>query len=382
MSDSKAKIKLVQIIAESNLSGGPRHVLDLLEFVDKNIFDCYLLCPSGDLARQARDIKNITVINTLMRSKYDIIAVYKINRILSEIQAKKHPFNPIIIHTHGPRAGLLGRWAKPPGVYSVYTEHRWDNDYHLENRINEYIQLSLLKQFNYKTNQIIAVSNSVKNFLISHKLAPEERISVVPNAINLKNLNYKTHKPKLKQGNHFIIGTVGSLNHQKGQIYLIEAMEKIIKAYPHLMLEIVGEGDVRGELESRIFELGLERHITLLGRQNNPEKYMTNWDVFVLPSIAETFGIVILEAMNSKIPVIASSVGGITDIIKHQKNGILVPARDVKAIAEAVIDLLSHPAKSAKLVREGAKRVLQYDWKFVVKDIEKVYLNVVSKHSQ
>lgn len=371
-----SKIKLVQVIADGNLGGGPAHVLGLLKHIDKSLFECHLICPLGDLARQARDIPGVTVETSLMRSKFDFFAVRKINKIICQIQASGNPFAPIIVHTHGPRAGLLGRWATPKGAFSVYTEHRWDSDYHLESIVNEYLQLSLLKRLNHRTNLVIAVSNAVKDFLIYKKLAPPARIALIPNAIEI-NGSCQRPRSKSKQANHFVIGNVGNLNLQKGQSYLIEAMPEVIRRYPHAMLEIIGDGEERKNLELKIQALGLGRHVTLLGKQNDPMGHMAKWDLLVSSSIAETFGIVILEAFVCGLPVVATAVGGVKDVIKDRKHGLLVPSSNPKALANGIVELLDHPALAEKLARAGRERAKDYDWKVVVKKIEKVYEGLI-----
>ncbi|OQB06675.1 MAG: Alpha-D-kanosaminyltransferase [bacterium ADurb.Bin212] len=377
MSNQQSKIKLVQIIADSDLSGGPRHVLGLLSSINRSKFECFLICPNGNLSREAKEISRLEVINIEMSSKFDLVAMSSINKILSQIQSQNNPFGPMIVHTHGTRAGFLGRMSLPKGVLSVYTEHRWDADYHLENRINEWLQLYWLKRLNQKTHLIIAVSNSVRDFLINRKLAPDARIRVIHNGIDLQNAKSKMQKAKNSKGNHFIIGNVGNLNHQKGHEYLIEAMPEILEHYPHAMLEIIGEGEERKNLESKIQDLKLERHVTLLGKQVDPMSFMAKWDLFVLPSVAETFGIVVLEAMSQKLPVVATQVGGVPDIIKHNKNGILVSPHSPESIAEATIELLSRPAKMEQLARNASDRVKDFDWKKIVSKVEREYLELI-----
>lgn len=372
---SKQKIKLVQIIADGDLGGGPKHVLGLLSHLDKSKFDCYLICPEGDLARQARDLKGIEVITTLMRSKFDLVALSKIKKALNQIQAKGMPFGPMIVHTHGPRAGLLGRWAAPKGIYSVYTEHRWDGEYHLENKFNEWLQLTLLKRLNSKTNLVVAVSESVKNFLAVRQLAPGNRIQVIPNGIDLENVEVK--RKKVKAGPHHIIGNVGNLNHQKGHIYLVEAMSEVIKKYPHATLEIIGEGPERALLEEKIKEMQLEKHVTLLGRQTEPLLHMAKWDVFALSSVAETFGIVLLEAFAIGLPVVSTNIGGVRDILAHNKNALLVEPENSHALAESILELLERPALAEKFIRAGKIKVKEFDWKEVIKKIEKAYLDMI-----
>lgn len=370
------KIKLVQIIADSELGGGARHVLDLLAHIDKSRFQCYLLCPEGNLAREVRDLKGVEVIDVLMRSKFDLVAIRMIRGYLNQIRSSFDPFGPMIVHTHGPRAGLLGRWATPQGIYSVYTEHRWDADYHLESRINEWLQLALLKRLNFRTNLIIAVSSSVKEFLVQHNLAPESRMKVIPNGIDLESLKVKGKRLKGKVGNHFIIGNIGNLNLQKGQTYLIEAMIEVIKRYPHAMLEIVGEGEERSNLEFKIQNLKLEKHITLLGSKANPAEEMQKWDVFVSSSIAETFGIVVLEAFAAGLPVVATRVGGVPDIVRDKKNGLLIPPRSPKALADAITEILSRPALKESLIRAGKDRIRDFDWRKIINQLEREYSKV------
>ncbi len=370
------KIKLVQIIADSDLSGGPKHVLGILENIDQDKFDLFLISPKGHLAEQARKIKGVRVTTVEMGSKYDIGAIYDIKSMLEKIRTSKNPFGPMIIHTHGPRAGLLGRKALSKGVLSVYTEHRWDADYHLENRLNESLQKRALKSLNFKTNLVIAVSSSVKNYLVEKRLVPKNRVKIIPNGINLDQPKVKSKKLKAKEGNHFVIGSVGNLNKQKGYEYLLSAMPKVLKVYPHLMLEIIGDGEEKAELRSQIRELKIEHHVTLLGRKENPENYSKKWNLFVSSSIAETFGIVFLEAYKVGLPVVATSVGGVPDVVENNKTGLLVPARDSEALSKAILEVLNRPALAAKLKRGGQAKLKEFDWKKVVKLLEQEYLNL------
>ncbi len=368
------KIKLIEIIADSSLGGGPRHVLGLIKHIDKNLFDVYVICPSGYLSAEAKQINGVTVINVAMRSKFDLVSLWQIKQAINKIRAEKDPFGPLIVHTHGSRAGFLGRIAAPLKAKRVYTEHRFDADYHLKNQINEWLQRKILSAQNHRSQLIIAVSNSVKDFLVRNNFAPEEKIRVIPNAINLTN-----EKPKhiiAKNLTAPIIGNIANLNYQKGQIYLINAMPIILKKYPMATLEIIGEGDERKILESEIKKLRLQKHISLLGNKNKVEKYLQHWTVFVLPSIAETFGIVLLEAMAYGLPIVATKVGGIPDVIIHKKNGLLVEPKNEKALAKAILEVLDHPPLAAKFKREGFSRVKNFDWKEIIKKLEQEFIEL------
>jgi glycosyltransferase involved in cell wall biosynthesis len=294
----------------------------------------------------------------------------------------------MIVHSHGPRGGLLARKALPAGAISVYTEHIWGPGYHLEDKVHEWAQKKTLRALKNKTNLIIAVSKAVKKYLIDEKLAPEERVVVIPNGISIKSkIQNPNVKLRSKNYNNQIIGTVGSLNKMKGQIYLVEAMGEVVKSYPHAMLEIVGEGEERENLKSQISnprltggQVKLERHVTLLGKRTDVEKIMSRWTIFVLPSIAETFGITILEAYAAGIPVIASNISGVSDLVTNKKTGILVEPEDSTAIASSIIKLLDHQAEAAKLTRGGKEKVKEYEWRKVICEIEQAYINLVESN--
>lgn len=372
-----SKIKLVQVIADSGFGGGPKHVLSILKNIDTKIFELYLVCPPGQLSVEGKLMPKVEVFNFKPVSKFNIFAILKLRRIFNKIRSSYDPFGPTIIHSHGPRAGFMAREAAPNDITQVYTEHIYGAEYHLNNPINEWLQKKILTRGNERTDLIIAVSNSVKKYLIDAKLAPEEKIKVIPNGIEI-NERSREYKKRIKLGNkHPIIGTVGNLNLQKGQIYLVEAMKEILKKYPLATLEIIGDGSERQNLEQKIEQLDLGHHITLLGYKTDINQYLWHWDAFVLPSISETFGIVVLEAMNAGVPVVASKVGGVSDIIHDDRNGILIKPREPELIAENVIEILEHPALAAKLKREGKERVKDFDWKEIVKILEKEYIRIL-----
>jgi len=378
MEKKKGKIKLVQIIADSDLSGGPTHVLGILRNIDKRKFDLFLISPSGNLPNEAEKLSSVAVIKIPMRSKFDMEAKKKIFETLSQIQSDKNPFGPMIVHTHGPRAGLLGRMAIPTGALSVYTEHRWDADYSIGG-INEWFQKKVLKKLNNKTNLIIAVSSAVKEYLVETNMAPKERIITIPNAIDAEKFkgNISKSKRRIAHSNHPPhLGSVGNLNPQKGYEYLIKAMKQIVDDHPHATLEIIGDGPEKKNLSNLIKELKLEHNVTLMGRKSDPLNYVKKWDVFVLSSVAETFGIVLLEAMSVSVPIVATKVGGVKDVIENGKSGMLIPAKNPKEIAEAVDELLRRPALAAQLIRGGKERLKKFDWDKVVKRLEDEYVRL------
>ncbi len=371
----KSKIKVVEIIADSGLGGGPSHVLGILNNLDKDKFECFLICPAGELSVRAKEIRGVNVFNVEMRSKHDLRSFFQLRETLHKIQAKSFPFAPMIAHFHGARAGFIGRLVMPRHMINVYTEHSLNENYHLSNRFYEMVQKRLIARLNQRTDLVIAVSTAVKDYLLKKKLAPKERTIVIPNGLDLEEFSKTSaKKEKINEVNHApIIGFIGSLNRQKGIPYLLDAMPMILKHFPLATLEIIGKGPEKNYLRAKIETLKISRHVSFLGEKDEPAKYMKEWDVFVLPSISETFGIVLLEAMQTGIPVIASNIGGIKDIVTDKKNGLLFQPKSGKEIAEAVIEIFDNPVLAAKLKRSAFERVEEFDWRKVIKKLEDVY---------
>jgi len=369
----KERIKVVEIIADSDLGGGPSHVFGLLKSLDQQRFEPFLICPEGQLSNKVSQIKGVTIFHVPFKSKYDLISYFELKNYLTKIKSSRDPFGPMVVHSHGTRAGLFASIVASKFAFKIYTEHRWDSDYHLKNPISDFWQKRMLRRVLRRMDRVIAVSSSVRDFLVKNNFVAKDQVQIIPNGIDLvASTEYRV--PSTRVVNRApVIGTIGNLNTQKGQIYLIEAMEEILKKFPLATLEIIGEGELKKSLKFKVESLKLERHVSFLGRQSSVDKFLKKWDVFALPSVAETFGIVVLEAMNAGTPVVATRVGGVPDIIQNKKNGLLVPSRDSKALADSIIELLDHPALAAKLKRGGIERVKDFDWQKVIKKIEKVY---------
>ena len=223
---------------------------------------------------------------------------------------------------------------------------------------------------------MIAVSSSVRQYLINLGL-PKDHVELIPNGIDLGGRRSAVGGRRKGDNRAPIIGTIGSLNKTKGLNYLISAMPHILKQYPLATLEIIGDGPEKQRLIDDSRQYGIQKHVSLLGRKLDVRKYLNYWDVFVLPSTAETFGIVLLEALEAGVPVIASKVGGIPDIIENNENGLLFEPENPKAIVKAITDILEHPVLAAKFKREGQKTLQKFAWSKIIKKVELLYETVI-----
>ncbi|MCX6812343.1 MAG: glycosyltransferase family 4 protein [Candidatus Berkelbacteria bacterium] len=365
------KIKLIQVIADSAVGGGPKHLLGILKHIEKSKFDILLIAPRGWLTREATKIAGVKVQVIDFKSKFDLASLTKLKKNIAEFRSSFDPFGPIFIHAHGPRAGWFCRFAVRSGERFFYTEHLWNEDFELANFANDFFQKRGLKLICRRADKVIAVSKSVEKFLAGG-ICDSKKIVVIPNGVEI----VEGKKNADENQKEIIIGTIGALNKQKGQIYLVRVMPRILQSFPRARLEIIGEGPERKNLAAEIDRLGLESKIQLLGRQNQPEKFLKTWKVFVLPSLSETFGITILESFQAEVPVVASNVGGVGEIIKNNENGILVSPADSDRLAKAIMLILTEK-KLRDLVIKSALVSLKtnYDWNKIITDLEKIYLS-------
>jgi glycosyltransferase involved in cell wall biosynthesis len=158
-----------------------------------------------------------------------------------------------------------------------------------------------------------------------------------------------------------VIGTVGRLDPVKDQEGLVFAFKMLCESSPlgreRLRLVIAGEGPQRAGLEAQIAHLGLENQVCLLGNRTDVPRLLPEFDVFVLSSIAEGMPGVLLEAMAAGLPVVATDVGGVSEVVLHGQTGLLIPARDIRALANALSSYVSDGALRQQHGQAGRHRV-------------------------
>jgi glycosyltransferase involved in cell wall biosynthesis len=211
-------------------------------------------------------------------------------------------------------------------------------------------------------NGAIAVSDQVKEAMLQTFGHVEDKITVISNGVDVKRYNQPIDKAMVRSelgfsGDTPLLAMVGRLQEQKGHRYLIEAVSIILPEYPEIQVLFIGEGDLRDELQSQVETLKLGRHIHFLGSRPDVPQLLAASDVFVLPSLWEGLSMALLEAMAIGLPVVASEVSGTVQVILPNETGYLVPPRDVPALAKAIIQVLSDPARSQAMGIAARQRV-------------------------
>ena len=179
-------------------------------------------------------------------------------------------------------------------------------------------------------------------------------------------------------GQGLVIGTAGRLTEVKGHVYLIQAFARLINDFPNIRLEICGEGPNRAALEAEARRMNCADAISFLGWRNDYPTLALGWDMFVLPSIEESFGIALLEAMSTGLPSIASKVGGIPELLVDGVTGWLVPPRDVSALASRMRQLLNDQEGRLRMGHMARHRARdQFSLQRMAKKVEAVYDSVL-----
>ena len=370
------KLRIVQVVGDGTTTGAPRHVLLLSTELKRRGHNVLAIAPPGPIVKslEAAGVKTAKIV---MRSPLD-------RRADHEIRATAARFKPDVIHCHGTRGGWLGRLAarKIKHTALVYTEHLWTKDYAIGNPVWHEFQTRGLRYMDRFTDVTIAVSKSVKDFLVANHITPPGRIVIVGNMLDPCFSTVTRYKKPSEMPQ--IIGTVGSLNQQKGHLLLLDALVLLNKQkLPYQWrCQIIGAGPLEGEVKKRIRRLRLHGKVALMGKFDDICTAMRHFTYYVQYSRTESFGMAAMEAMALEIPTIVSNRGALPEIVKTDETGIVVPYNQPAKLADAIVKLMCDQKLCERLGQQARREVLEkYSNHKIVDHIERVYLRAI-KHRQ
>ena len=368
-------MKILYGITKSNFGGAQRYVFDLATEVKKAGHDVAVIC-GGPSSAEASTGKEGTLVEKLRGANIRVINLPHLKRDISlvdEFRSFHFIFrtlvseNPDVFHTNSSKMGGLGNLAgRLAGVRKIiFTSHGWafNEPRPAWQRVIARFFVWLTIFLSHKTVCVsVASKRDVEKWpFISSKL------EVVHNGASEFNL-------LPRESVEFTVGTLAELHRIKGLDILLKAWSKFNKRHPEAKLVIMGEGEERNNLESLAQELDITTSVTFKGYVENAKQHLSDFDIFVLPSRSENLPYAILEAGLAGLPVIATSVGGIPEIIESSINGALVQPEDPEALFSTLILLAEDQSLRARLGSNLQEHVRQnFSLSKMVRDTLAVY---------
>ncbi len=214
-----------------------------------------------------------------------------------------------------------------------------------------------------KVSGFIAVSEEVHKAMIQQLGFLQNKIVTIDNGVDTKRYQRVGHKIKLcnqlgiNPDNTYLAIAVGRLTKQKGHTYLIDAARPVVDRYPNTHFLIVGEGELKDELQAQVNRLGLATNLHFLGNRSDVPDLLAATDLFILPSLWEGLAMALLEAMSAGKPIIATSVSGTNQVMVANETGFIVAPGNSQALHEAIISILSTPTKALAMGQTAKNHV-------------------------
>jgi glycosyltransferase involved in cell wall biosynthesis len=342
------------LLVHQPIDGGVgRHVLDLFEGLTERGYDALLCGPAMPSAsRLLSDDPPSPVAATAARhlplamersvSGADLAVLARYSRI---VRAAK----PDLVHAHSSKAGAIARLGKlvHPGIPVLYTPHGYAFAGFFEHGRERMAYREAERVLGPLTRRVVAVCRAEAR--LASSVYPARRVRVVRNGIDVVDGGPADQRVRALSSQGAIVSAVTQLRPGKGVETLIDALPALIARHSDVQLVVVGDGPLRSALEARAYDRGVGAAVHFLGEHAEPSAVLRASDVFVLPSWAESFPYVILEAMSARLSIVATDVGGIGEAVVDGESGLLVGPRDPAAISRALLALLGDETLRTRL---------------------------------
>lgn len=293
---------------------------------------------------------------------------------------RKDPFDVLHCHSAYPHGYVASTFYQLTGVPVIVTPHG-PTDIMREEQIRRspVLEKRLAKGMRTAAG-ITAISNHIFDEIVSIGGISTDKVHVIPNGVNLDDF---TRAERITLDFPFVFA-MGRMVHQKGFDHLLHAFSGVIQQTPDLHLLIAGEGVHRRDYELLAASLGLGARVQFLGLVQGSQKiaFMKGAEFFICPSRFEPFGIVVLEAMASGIPVVANRVGGIIDIIEEGKQGLFAEPTSVESLRDAILLLHREPEKRKQMSNLALEKAQEYDWSIINQKYMDVYLQGIRNNTK
>jgi len=384
---SKKRKKVIFLITKANGGGAQRYVYDLATHLDQTTWEVVVAYGGdGSLATQ---LGHANIRTIPLPQLHNSLSIRQSLRALHAIVSMIRTERPAIVHSNSSVAGLLGvvasRLSRVPGI--IFTAHGWAS-----NEDRPWWQRQLLKVIHWGTVLLSHRTIAVSRALVSELNWPgvAARVTVI-NPGRTIGAMYHAEAARATLVERFPalapvaadpwIGIVAELHPIKRHRVLVAALEQLLLRHPRLRVVAMGEGVSARELEALVAAHNLESHWFFLGAVPEAARLFKAFTIITLPSKSESYGYVLHEAGIAEVPIVATAVGGVLDIVTHERSGLLVPPDRADALAAALEKLLIHPAYGTTLAQTLHTELRERTPKTMTAATEAVYHRVLASSS-
>jgi glycosyltransferase involved in cell wall biosynthesis len=373
----RSRINVMHVITELEVGGAERLLVDTVRYTDRERFDPIVVALFSGETPFADEIKRecVPVIDLAMSAKWRLDALWRFLRIV--LRERPHVIHGWLIHA-AVMSRIVGGIARVPVVIS--SRHNVEIGGALRERVNRWTSRW--------DDRMIAVSEAVREVAIVRGRIPREKIVTVPAGIPEiafppRNRARAQLVEEFQLPEHaVVVGTVARLHEQKGHADLAPVIQRLSGAEAACHYLWIGDGPERGALGRLVSEVGISDRVRMTGSRSDVSVLLAGMDIFLLASRWEGLPVAILEAMAAGLPVIATSVGGTPEIVVHGETGLLVPAGDSDALADAVSRLSRDPALRRRMGEAGRERVTtEFGIETQVRRLEDLYARLLREKS-
>jgi glycosyltransferase involved in cell wall biosynthesis len=366
------RVNLLHLITELEPAGAENLLVDIARKLDKDEFNLKVayVYGMGTLAEEIRDA-GARVFDLSRKGKVDPLLLARLVALLRRER---------ILHTHLAHASIVGRVAaKLAGVRLITTTRHyayWNKKRSLAHWMER--RTAILN------SNLIAISENVKKYMIVEEKCRSDKIVVLHNAVDLGVFNSTDRAGSSGMTNDFVIGSIGRLHPSKGYETLLRSMPCVKQSFPGARLTIVGTGREKDNLERLSAQLGVSSEVDFIGAKKPSEipRLLKTLDLFVLASNWEGFGLAAVEAMASGLPVVATDVGGLPEIVEDRRTGFLVPPGEPRMLAEKVVHLLQNPDLRRQMGTQGRIRARAlFSLEDMIKKLEAMYRDLLRRET-
>ena len=357
------RINLLQLVNGFAIGGAELKLLELVKELVEKYPEEYnqVICSVGQGGPLQAEFEKLGVKAVVFpkRHRFDFSLILKVARLMRSEKID-------IVQTTLFYADVIGAFAaKLAGVPHVISWEAVTQPHRFRHRLI----YSLAK---YNLDLVVAVSDATKNAIIKERNLDPQKAYTIHYGIDLKKFQNNVDDSRRKdlgiEKTEKIVGVVARLTHQKGHVFLIEAVPQIIDRFPNVKFVLVGNGPLKELLETKVAEMGVSSNFIFLGFRSDIKELLSIFDIFVLPSLYEGLPNCVLEAMACSKPVIATEVDGTPELVVDGVTGLLVPPRDSNSLANAISYLLKNENVALDMGKKGRERV--ENWFSLEKQIE------------